>query len=165
MLVVDPADRLSAVDILGHPWVTVSIRHNTSVCSDEGTLKDLWKSIHLILCIRSCFVFSVKAETVKDEELSVGENIRHFSRRDKPSRSRAGIRLVAVRTLITPVTCVQHLAILNCTQLVVVTPLLYHLQSTPLDHPSRYFQGRRAGLTVPSKQQTSTEGEDEDEIF
>uniref|UniRef100_A0A8W8KQ93 non-specific serine/threonine protein kinase n=5 Tax=Magallana gigas TaxID=29159 RepID=A0A8W8KQ93_MAGGI len=94
MLVVDPADRLSAVDILGHPWVT--------------------------------------AETVKDEELSVGENIRHFSRRDKPSRSRAGIRLVA---------------------------------STPLDHPSRYFQGRRAGLTVPSKQQTSTEGEDEDEIF
>lgn len=26
MLVVDPADRLSAVDILGHPWVTVSIR-------------------------------------------------------------------------------------------------------------------------------------------
>lgn len=94
MLVVDPADRLSAVDILGHPWVT--------------------------------------AETVKDEELSVGENIRHFSRRDKPSRSRAGIRLVA---------------------------------STPLDHPSRYFQGRRAGLSVPSKQQTSTEGEDEDEIF
>lgn len=41
MLVVDPADRLSAVDLLGHPWVTVSIRHNTSVCSDEGTLKDL----------------------------------------------------------------------------------------------------------------------------
>lgn len=94
MLVVDPANRLSAVDILEHPWVT--------------------------------------AETVKDEELSVGENIRNFSRRDKPSRSRAGIRLVA---------------------------------STPLDHPSRYFQGRRAGLTVPSKQQTSTEGEDEDEIF
>ncbi|XP_061165269.1 serine/threonine-protein kinase DCLK1-like isoform X1 [Saccostrea echinata] len=91
MLVVDPADRMSAVDVLGHPWVT--------------------------------------AETVKDEELSVGENIRNFSRRDKPSRSRAGIRLVA---------------------------------STPLDHPSRYFQGRRAGLTV-TKHQSNTE--DDDEIF
>lgn len=31
MLVVDPANRLSAVDILEHPWVTVSIRHNTSL--------------------------------------------------------------------------------------------------------------------------------------
>lgn len=31
MLVVDPANRLSAVDILEHPWVTVSKRHNTSL--------------------------------------------------------------------------------------------------------------------------------------
>ncbi|XP_048777484.2 serine/threonine-protein kinase DCLK1-like isoform X2 [Ostrea edulis] len=91
MLIVEPADRLSAMDVLEHPWVT--------------------------------------AETVRDEELSVGKNIRNFSRRDKPSRSRAGIRLVA---------------------------------STPLDHPSRYFQGRRAGLTIPRHQSAE---EDEDEIF
>lgn len=55
MLVVDPADRLSAVDILGHPWVTVSIRHNTSVCSDEGTLKvhtldSLYKIMFCFFC-------------------------------------------------------------------------------------------------------------------
>lgn len=40
-----------------------------------------------------------------------------------------------------------------------------YLQSTPLDHPSRYFQGRRAGLTVPAKHQSNDVEEDEDEIF
>lgn len=38
MLVVDPANRLSAVDILEHPWVTVSIRHNTSLFREYTSL-------------------------------------------------------------------------------------------------------------------------------
>lgn len=39
MLVVDPADRLSAVDILGHPWVTVSILTIRQCVVMKGPLK------------------------------------------------------------------------------------------------------------------------------